>query len=134
VADLGRPDKQAAMRGSRAAQAYKQALVVARRNLKRAADAGLFVVMGTDTGPFPERFQGFFEHVELSMMVESGLTPAQALRSATTDAARALRLEGLGTLSPGAWADFVVLDRDPLADIRNSRTIHSVYVAGNRVQ
>jgi imidazolonepropionase-like amidohydrolase len=122
------------MRGSRAAQAYKQALVVARRNLRRAAGAGLFVVMGTDSGTFPERFQGFFEHVELAMMVESGLTPVQALRSATTDAARALRLEGLGTLSPGAWADFVVLDRDPLADIRNSRTIHSVYVAGNRVQ
>jgi imidazolonepropionase-like amidohydrolase len=132
VAQLRQPERQAAMRGSRSAQAYQAALAIARGNLKKAADAGLFIVMGTDAGPSPERFQGYFEHLELEMMVESGLTPLQALRSATSDAARALRLEGVGTLAPGAWADFVVLGRNPLADIRHTRSIESVYVAGNR--
>jgi imidazolonepropionase-like amidohydrolase len=49
------------------------------------------------------------------------------------DAARALQVKDLGTLSPGSWADFVVLDRDPLADIRNTRSMASVWIAGNRV-
>ena len=88
--------------------------------------------MGTDTGPFPERFQGYFEHVELEMMVQSGLTPAQALKSATGDAARGLKMKDIGTLAPGQWADIVVLDADPRRDIKNTRTIADVYVAGNR--
>ena len=50
-------------------------------------------------------------------MVESGLTPEQALRSATGVAADCLGLTDVGTLQPGRWADFLVLDADPLADI-----------------
>ena len=64
--------RQEAMAESRTAQAYKAALAVARRNLKKAADAGVLIVMGTDAGPFPERFQGYFEHLEMEMMAESG--------------------------------------------------------------
>ena len=90
--------------------------------------------MGTDSGAFPERFEGYFEHLELEMMADAGLTPAQVLRSATVDAARALRLDDIGALTPGAWADFVVLDRNPLADVRNTRSIDSVWIAGNRVE
>ena len=133
VAQLQEPARQTAMRNSQSAQRYKAALVVARRNLKRAADAGLLVAMGTDSGAFPERFQGYFEHLELEMMVESGLTPAQVLRSATGDAARAMKHDGLGTVTPGAWADLVVLDRNPLVDIRNTRSIASVWIAGNQI-
>jgi len=133
VARLQEPARQAAMRASASAKAYKAALDVARRNLKRAVDAGLLVVMGTDSGAFPERFEGYFEHLEMEMMAEAGLTPAQVLRAATVDAARALQVKDLGTLSPGSWADFVVLDRDPLADIRNTRSMASVWIAGNRV-
>ena len=88
--------------------------------------------MGTDTGP-PARFQGYFEHEELRLMVESGLTPAQALLAATGGAARAMGLSGVGRLEPGAWADFLVLKVDPLADIRNTRSLEAVFVAGNRV-
>ncbi len=133
VARLKEPARQRVMEQSKSAQAYKAALVVAERNLKAAADAGLLVVMGTDSGPFPERFQGYFEHVEMAMMVAAGLTPAQVLRSATSDAARALRVSDVGTITPAAWADFVVLDRNPLEDIRNTRTIASVWIAGNQV-
>jgi imidazolonepropionase-like amidohydrolase len=134
VSQLGEPARQAAMRQSKTAQAYKAALEVAKRNLKRAVDAGVLVAMGTDSGAFPERFEGYFEHLELEMMADAGLTPAQVLRSATVDAARALRLDDIGALAPGAWADFVVLDRNPLADIRNTRSIDSVWMAGNRVE
>jgi imidazolonepropionase-like amidohydrolase len=66
-------------------------------------------------------------------MVEAGLTPMQVITAATGSAARFLQAEDLGTLQAGKWADLIVLDRDPLADIHNTRTIHAVYIAGNRV-
>jgi imidazolonepropionase-like amidohydrolase len=134
VAQLQEPARQTAMSNSKSAQAYKAALPIARRNLKRAADAGLLIAMGTDTGPSPERFQGYFEHLEMEMMAEDGLSPARVLRTATSDAARALKLDDVGTLKAGAWGDFVVLDRDPLQDIRNTRTISGVWIAGNAVK
>src|SRR5262249_37929762 len=134
VAQLQEPQRQEAMRKSATAQRYKEALAVAKRNLKKASDARLFIVMGTDAGPFVNRFQGYFEHLELEMMAESGLTPAQVLRSATGAAARAMRVDGIGAINKGAWADFVVLDRDPLTDIRNTRSIASVWIAGNQIR
>lgn len=133
VARLREPARQQAMRESRSAQAYKAALPVAMRNLKRAADAGVRIAMGTDAGPLPERFQGYFEHVEMAMMAEAGLSAAQVLRSATVDAARAAGLRDVGVLTPGAWADLVALDRNPLDDIRHTRTINAVWIGGTPV-
>jgi imidazolonepropionase-like amidohydrolase len=134
VAQLKEPARQAGFRDSQSGQRYKATLAIAKRNLKRVSDAGLLVAMGTDAGPFPERFQGYFEHVEMEMMVESGMTPAQVLRASTVDAARAMRVEGVGALSPGAWADLLVLDQDPAKDIRNTRQISGVWIAGNPVK
>lgn len=134
MAQLQEPQRQDAMRKSQSAQRYKEALAVARRNLKKAAEAGLLIAMGTDSGAFANRFQGYFEHLEMEMMAESGLAPAQILRAATSDAARAMRVERVGVLTKGAWADFVVLERDPLKDIRNTRSIASVWIAGNQVK
>ena len=134
VAQLQEPQRQEAMRKSPTAQGYKAALGLARRNLKQAVDAGLLVVMGTDAGPFANRFQGYFEHLEMEMMAESGLTPAQILSAATGAAARALKVDEVGTLVKKAWADFVVLERDPARDIRNTRSIVSVWIAGNQVK
>ena len=90
--------------------------------------------MGTDAGPSPERFQGYFEHIEMEMMAEAGLGAAQVLRAAASDAARALKLDEVGTLKAGAWGDFIVLDRHTLEDIRNTRTISGVWVGGNAVK
>ncbi|HKQ76869.1 MAG TPA: amidohydrolase family protein [Blastocatellia bacterium] len=134
VAQLKEPQRQEAMRKSATAQRYKEALTVAKRNLKKAIDAGLLVAMGTDAGPFANRFQGYFEHLEMEIMAEAGLTPAQILRSATGDAARAMKVDGIGAIAKGAWADFIVLERDPLKDIRNTRSIASVWIAGNQVK
>jgi len=133
VAQLSLPASQAAMKASESAQRYKVALEVASRNLKRLADAGIPIAMGTDTGPVG-RFQGYFELMELELMVEAGLTPRQAILSATGDAARCMQVaEDLGTLEAGRWADFMVLNADPLANISNIRQIDSVWIAGNRV-
>lgn len=133
VARLREPAAQKALAASATARAYEAGLAVARRNLKRAADEGLLVVMGTDAGPLPERFQGYFEHLEMEMMVESGLTPLQVLRAATVDAARAIGRDDVGALAVGRWADFVALDRNPLDDIRHTRSLAGVWIAGNEV-
>jgi imidazolonepropionase-like amidohydrolase len=133
LALLRDPKRQEAMRTTRSAQAYKTALEVASRNLKKLADAGVRLAMGTDTGP-PARFQGYFEHVELELMAKAGLTPRQILVSATGDAARCMGVAGkVGTLKPGAWADFVVLTGNPLDDIRQTRAIESVWIGGAAV-
>ena len=67
-------------------------------------------------------------------MVKAGLSPMQALVAATGSAARVLKLDQqLGTLQPGKWADLVVLDANPLTDIRNTRQIDSVWIAGRRL-
>jgi imidazolonepropionase-like amidohydrolase len=111
---------------------YRGFFETAKRNLKRLADAGIPYGFGTDSGP-PGRFPGFFEQWEMELMVEAGLTPMQAIVAATGSAARFLGSKELGTLEPGRWADLIVLDRNPLQDIRNTRSIRNVYIAGNRV-
>jgi imidazolonepropionase-like amidohydrolase len=89
--------------------------------------------MGTDSGPSPERFIGYFEHRDMEMMAEAGMTPDRVLQAATIDAARAMNVGG-GALVKGSWADFVVLDANPVQNIRNSRSIASVWIAGNQVR
>jgi imidazolonepropionase-like amidohydrolase len=126
--------RQQATRSSTSAQTYKAQLPFALRNLEQLADAGVPIAMGTDTGPMG-RFQGYFELMELEMMVGSaGMTPGAAIASATSQAARCMGLDrDLGTLEPGKWADFVVLDANPLLEISNIKKISSVWIAGNRV-
>jgi imidazolonepropionase-like amidohydrolase len=129
---LKEPARQEQMKNSKSAQRYKVALEQASKNLKKLSDAGVKIAMGTDTGP-PARFQGYFELMELELMAKAGLTPKQVLIAATRDAARCQKLDqNLGTLEANKWADFVVLDADPLADISNARKINTVYIAGNR--
>lgn len=106
----------------------------AKRNLKKLSDAGVKIGFGTDTGGGPSRFQGYFEHWEMELMVEAGLSPMQVIQAATRSAAEFLRTEkDLGTLQAGKWADLIVLARNPLDDIKNTRTIETVMIAGNKI-
>ena len=129
------PARQEKTRNNPEAQAIKKALEQASRNLKVLSDVGVPIAMGTDSGAnLMGRWQGYFEHVELELMVKAGLTPMQTLVSTTSDPARALKLDGnLGTLQPGKSADFLVLNGNPLSDIRNTRQIDSVWVSGRRL-
>ena len=133
MATVSAPARMAATRTSTSAQRYRAQLPVAMRNLATLAQAGVPIAMGTDTGPLG-RFQGYFELLEMEMMVDAGLSPEAVLHSATRDAARCLRLDReLGTLEPGKWADFVVLEASPLERIGNIRRQHSVWIGGARV-
>src|SRR5256886_14194448 len=80
------------------------------------------IALGTDAGN-PLTLHGASVFMELEAMQASGLTPRDVLVAATANAARALGLDSTGTTSAGATADLVVLDADPLPDIRNVRQI-----------
>ena len=131
---LSDPGLQEKTRNDPQAQAIKKALAQASRNLKILADAGVAIGMGTDSGAADGRWQGYFEHVEIELMVKAGLTPMQALVAATGGAARVMKLDTeLGTLQPGKRADLIVLGANPLTDIRNTRLIESVWMGGRRL-
>jgi imidazolonepropionase-like amidohydrolase len=117
---------------SPAAAAYREALVQAQTNLRILVGSGVPVAFGTDSGP-AGRFPGYFEHMEFDLMSEAGMTAREILLSATSVAASCLGLDDVGTLEPGKWADFVVIEQNPLADIQALHSIRSVYVAGNAV-
>jgi len=119
------------IKSSRDFPRYHGLLDMAKKNLKRESDAGVKIAMGTDTGP-PGRFLGYFEHLELELMTEAGLTPMQTIVAATRNGAEFLGARDLGTLERGKWADLIVLGKNPLDDIRNTRTIEAVYIAGNQ--
>ena len=133
LARVSDPDFMAAMADSEAAAAYREGLVQAMKNLRKLVANGAAVAFGTDSGP-PGRFPGYFEHLELETMVKAGLTAEQALMSATLDAADCLGLDDLGTLEPGNWADFLVLDRSPVEEIVATKSLYQVYIAGNPVE
>lgn len=125
------PDFMQRQRGA-GPDAYRVGLGQAQRNLKTLHDAGIPIAFGTDAGP-TARFPGYFEHMELQLMVDAGLTPAEALQSATAVAAGCLGLDDLGTLEPGKQADFLVLGADPLADVQATHSLERVFVGGNEV-
>jgi hypothetical protein len=133
VTALSDPALQEKTRNSKDAQSVKAALQQGSRNLKILSDAGVPIAMGTDSGTNLGQWQGYFEHVELEYMVKAGLTPMQALVAATGGAAKVMKLDELGTIQPGKHADLLVLQANPLTDIKNTRRIHSVWVGGRRL-
>lgn len=111
----------------------RQDYAIAAANVLRMHEAGIPLGIGTDSGP-PGRFQGLWEHREMELLVDAGISPMEAIRAATLNGARFLGIQDdYGSIEAGKVADLVILDADPLDDIRNSRRIHQVWMAGRPV-
>lgn len=107
------------------------AFQTAMKNVKTLYDAGVKIVLGTDSGAQPIRTQGFAEHLELELLTRAGLTPLQAITIATKNSAEVLGvIKQRGTLEIGKKADLMVLSSNPLNDIKATRQIESVWKNG----
>jgi imidazolonepropionase-like amidohydrolase len=92
--------------------------------------AGVRIMAGTDLAA-PNVFPGSSLHDDLSFLVEAGLSPMQALQAATKNSAEFLgKLRTQGTIEQGKFADLVLLDANPLADIRNTQKIRALILRG----
>ena len=129
------------LRGARVVQGFLNSLNdTARRqefdtamvNFKSLYDAGVTIGLGTDSGAI-DRFPGFFEHLEMELMVEAGLTPLEAIRIGAQGSAAILGIEEMGTLEVGKRGNFVIVPDRPDEDISASRSIAEVFREGERV-
>ncbi|TMA97164.1 MAG: hypothetical protein E6J74_06090 [Deltaproteobacteria bacterium] len=115
----------------------KRAFEIDKINLKRLSDAGVRIALGTDSGGAADRFfiQGFFEHRQMELMVQAGLTPMQVIQAFSKGSAETLGIDkDFGTLAKGKAADLLVLDKNPLENIANVRTIQAVYLGGKKFE
>jgi len=107
--------------------AVQQTFGIQARNLAKLSAAGVKIALGTDGNV------AWAHHLEMEDMVAAGMTPAQVIVAATRNAADFLKLTDAGTLAAGKSADFIVLDANPLEDIKNTRKIADVYLRGAQV-
>ncbi|MEO7134358.1 MAG: amidohydrolase family protein, partial [Vicinamibacterales bacterium] len=93
--------------------------------------AGVTILAGTDAGFLNSfNYPGIGLHEELALLVASGLTPAQALQASVVNGPRFLKADAYGAVAPGKIADLLLLDRNPLDDIRATQAIRAVVVKG----
>lgn len=104
-----------------------------RAAMSRLLQAEVDIVLGTDAGALPDHPFGYTGHRELEILVRLGMSPMQALVAATGNAARHLRQNDIGLIEVGRRADLLILDANPLEDIRNTRRIAAVYLGGQPV-
>jgi imidazolonepropionase-like amidohydrolase len=104
-----------------------------RYNFPKYIASGARIVLGTDAGISAKYSYGFAEHHEIGMYVRLGLTPAEAIVASTSRPTEVLRIQDTGMLAKGQRADFIVLNANPLENIRNTREIDSVYLYGVRL-
>jgi imidazolonepropionase-like amidohydrolase len=115
----------------------KNAFEIDKINVKRLSDAGVRLGFGTDSGGEPNRFfiQGFFEHRQMELLRDAGLTPMQVIQTFSKNNSELLGIDkDFGTLAQDKAADLLVLAKDPLADIPNMRTIEAVYLGGRKFE
>jgi imidazolonepropionase-like amidohydrolase len=122
-----------AQRSADAVQRARETWSRMQHNLARLNRAHVNIAFGADSGAVRDHFHAYTDHRELQLMVESGMTPAQALQSATITSAEFLHLNDRGALTAGKSADLVMLDGNPLEDIRNTTRISRVWLRGQEV-
>jgi imidazolonepropionase-like amidohydrolase len=106
-------------------------------NIKKLSDAGIRLGFGTDSGGDPNRFfiQGFFEHRQMELMRDAGLSPMQVIQTFSKNNSELLGIDKeFGTLAKGKAADLLVLTENPLDDITNMRSIEAVYLGGKKFE
>jgi len=105
------------------------------RNIRKLKAAGARLVLGTDTGGVSGgQYFGLGSQIELELLVtRGGLTPMEAILTATRNSAAVLGLDQMGSIAPGKSVDFVVLNANPLDNISNTRKIDRVYLRGIEV-
>jgi imidazolonepropionase-like amidohydrolase len=116
---------------------FKAGFEMNKINLKKLSDGGVRIALGTDSGGAADRFfiQGYSEHREMELMVQSGLTPMQVIQSFSKGASEALGIDKeFGTLAKGKTADLLVLEKNPLDNISNMRTIQAIYLGGKKFE
>ncbi len=115
----------------------RRAFEIDKINLKKLADGGVRIALGTNSGGDLNRFfiQGFFEHHQMDLMVEAGLTPMQVIQSFSKNASEALGIDkDFGTLAKGKAADLLIIAGNPLENIANMHAIDAVYLGGKRFE
>lgn len=112
--------------------AKERALSQAQRdNFRRAHEGGVRMVFASDAGVMPHEDVGG----QFRVMVDYGMTPLEAIQAATINAAEALGQEGqVGVIKPGAWADMIAVDGDPLADVGELADVDAVIKGGELFQ
>lgn len=109
----------------------QEVIPAARKNIARAFAAGVKVAFGTDAAVYPH---GLNAH-EFAVMVKLGLSPLQSIQAATINAADLLGWSGkVGTLEPGAWADIIAVDGDPVKDVTTLQNVKFVMKGGEVVK
>lgn len=127
--DIIAADK-AAVRNQHATEAGRQDYERAKRNTRRLAAGGVLIGVGSDGGSAMD-FPGAMTHREIQLLVESGLSPMDAIVAATRNGGTALRkADELGTVEPGRRADLLLVTANPLEDVRNLRKIDRVMLNG----
>ncbi len=110
----------------------RREFATAMANFKTLYDAGVRIGLGDDAGA-NNTFPGFFEHLELELMVEAGLTPLESLKLGIQNSAEILGVDELGPFAVGKLGNFTIVPGDPTADIRQTRNIAEVFYRGERV-
>ncbi len=121
-----------AKRDPKAVEGARRRYSILQRSLARLNAAGAKIVLGADTGLEDHHF-GFAEQLELQAMVEAGMPPAHAIVAATGRAAEFVGRRDTGVLAAGKRADFLVLDANPLDDIKNTRRISRIVIGNAEV-